>query len=181
MDSAAAGSAAAVALGVATLAASAEVAGSREEIAGSMAEAVDSRVEVMDSIRAAADTTTEAMATSVEADTTVTAETGTVITGIGVTTTEDATLTIVTMVDGGHGTTAMKTGTIPMALTLIAKATIRTIVMEAKDTIEIVTPIIERETTVSPTVGGENPASRGVLGELNRAGAIRINRPYLVD
>ncbi len=148
------------ALGVATLAASAELVDPLAEIAGSMAEAVDTKVEVMDSTPVAVDTTGEVMAATAEADTTAIAETGTATTETGIIITEEATLIIATTVDGGHGTTVTKTGTIPTAFTPIAKTTIRTIVMEAKDTIGIVTGIIARETTMGPTVRGETTAFR---------------------
>lgn len=148
------------ALGVATLAALAELVDPLAEIVGSMAEAMDTKVEVMDSTRVAVDTTGEIMATTAEADTTAIAETGRATTETGITTTEEATIIIVTTVDGGHGTTATKVGTIPTAFTPIAKTTIRTIVMEAKDTIGIATGIIARETTMGPTMGGETTEFR---------------------
>ena len=143
------------ALEVATLAASAELVDPLAEIVGSMAEAADSRVEVMDSTPVGVDTTGEVMATTAEADTTAIAETGTATIEIGIIITEEATIIIATTVDGGHGTTATKTGTILTAFTPIAKTTIRTIVMEAEDTIDITTGVITRSATMGPAMGGE--------------------------
>jgi len=136
-----------------TLAASAEVMGPLAEVAGSMAEAVDTTVQVMDSTGVAADTTVEVMATTAEADTTAIAETG-------VATTEAATITTATTMDGGHGTTATKTGAIPTALTTTVRTTIRIIVMGPMDTIDIGMGIITPEATTAPDAVGESSAFR---------------------